>query len=205
MPKTRPDRLSLYARVLGRESAQLAPVLARLHDSGNRSLGGILKVRIARGFITRWLLRLTGMPRAAQSAACTVRILPCQGGEKWHRCFDGRSLVSRQYADDDRWIIERIGCLVIHLELQVREDRLRFRSSITKFCGLRLPASLGIQVVAQERAMSPDTFHSDVRVRSPLLGPLLRYSGTLRLEERQPQGKPERLMINVIRENHVVR
>ena len=188
MAKTRPerDRLSLYARVLGRESAHLAPVLARLHDSGERSLSGILKVRVARGPIKRLLLRLAAMPRAAQSAACTVRILPCQDGEKWLRCFAGRSLMSRQYAEDGRWIIERIGCLVIHLELQVRDHRLRFRSSITKFCGLRLPASLGIQVVAQERAISPDTLHSDVRVRSPLLGPLLRYSGTLRLEERQP-------------------
>jgi hypothetical protein len=79
--------------------------------------------------------------------------------------------------------VERIGCLVIHLELQVKDQRLWFRSSTTRLCGLRLPSALGIRVVAQERMAGPESFYCDVRVRSPLLGPLLRYYGTLRLEE----------------------
>jgi len=179
-PLTEDSRLSLYTQVLGAQAASLPPVLLRLHGSGERYLSGVLKVGVARGPIARLLLRLARMPQAGESIV-RVRIVPREKGEDWHRLFGDRKLFTRQDGGDGRWIVERIGLLTIYLQLQVRDRRLWLRSSITRFCGLRLPGVLGIQVVAQERAVSPDTFHSDVRIRSPLLGPLLSYSGTLRL------------------------
>src|SRR5262245_66294756 len=93
------DRASLYMRVLGPQAACLAPVLSRLHSSGERRLSGILKVRIAAGPITRLLLRLARMPQPGESVACRARIVPFQGGEEWRRCFDGHMRESRENAD----------------------------------------------------------------------------------------------------------
>lgn len=197
MPKPQPEdgRVSLYTQVLGPQAARLAPVLSRLHDGGERRISGTLNVHVAAARLTRFLLRLAGMPLPAHNAACELHIVPGEDGETWHRCFDGRSLVSRQHARDDKGISERIGWLTIHLQLQVRKHRLLIRSSLTRFCGVRLPAALGVQVVAQERAMNSHTFHCDVRVRSPLLGPLLSYSGTLRLENPSEQFSSEALKL----------
>ena len=181
MPLTEAGRVSLYTQVLGAQADSLPPVLSRLHGSGERRLSGILKVRVARGPLTRLLLRLARMPRAGDTNA-RVRIVPRENGEDWQRFFGDRRLFTRQYRRDGPWIIERIGLLTIYLQLHVRDRRLWLRSSIAKFCGVRLPGVLGIQVVARERAISPDIFHSDVHIRSPLLGPLLSYSGTLLLE-----------------------
>jgi hypothetical protein len=180
-PLTESSRFSLYARVLGAQAACLPPVLSRLHGAGERYISGILKVRVAKGLLMRLLLRLARMPQAGDKIVA-VRIVPREEGEDWYRLFGDRKLFTRQDGGDGRWIVERIGLLTIYLQLQVRGGRLWLHSSITRFCGLRLPGILGIQVVARERAAGPDIFHSDVRVRSPLLGPLLRYSGTLRLE-----------------------
>ncbi|HEX9627747.1 MAG TPA: DUF4166 domain-containing protein, partial [Acidiferrobacterales bacterium] len=54
------------------------------------------------------------------------------------------------------------------------------RSGATTLFGLRLPALLGLQIVARERAIDADSLYCDMRLRSPLLGCLLQYCGTLR-------------------------
>ena len=184
-PRPEDAEVSPYTQVLGRQLQQLAPVLARLHSQGETRLTGTLHVRGATTVAARFLLWLSRIPRLKSQAACacSVAIVACGGGEAWHRRFGDQSLFSRQDAKNGNMIIERVGRFSLHLHLRVRHRQLWIRSSVTKLCGLRLPAIFGIKVTAQERAISPDSFRCSVRVRSPLLGALLSYSGVLRLEK----------------------
>jgi hypothetical protein len=175
--------ISPYAQVLGQHFQQLAPVLARLHSQGERRLSGTLNVRGANRIAARFLVWLARMPRPTSQAACNVKIVSCAGGEVWYRRMGDQTLFSLQDAKNGNVIVERIGWLSLHLQLRVRCDELSIRSCVTKLFGVRLLAVFGIRVAAHERAISPDSFHCRVRVHSPLLGPLLGYSGVLRLEK----------------------
>lgn len=173
---------SLYALSLGPVFHRLAPVLARLHDQGIRQLRGTLKVRRGRRALARLFMCLARMPKPNPTGApCEVHLRPDGASERWTRRIDDRTLLSHQVRGHDGHIVERLGALAIHLHTQVIRGSLWQRSRFTTLFGVRLPALLGLQIVARERAIDADSFYCDVRLRSPLLGCLLHYRGVLHL------------------------
>lgn len=172
---------SLYQRSLGSAYDALAPVLKRLHAEGERRLYGTLSVRRGSRAIVRALLWLARLPRPQQLVPCDVLLQPHRKGERWKRWIGGREMVSTQEPGRPAVIIERFGPLGIHLATRVRRGSLWQRSCATTFLGVRLPAILGMQVVARETPVDGDSFYCDMRLRSPLFGSMLQYSGTLRL------------------------
>jgi hypothetical protein len=173
---------SLYARALGPLFHRLAPVLTRLHGTGPRRLRGTLNVRVGRRPLVRLLMLLAGMPRAGEAVESEIILRSYRNGERWQRRIGDREMVSVQLPGGDKEIIEGIGPLAIHLFTAVRRGNLWQRARYTTLFGIPLPALLGMQIVACERAIDADSFRFDVRLRTPLLGCLLQYRGTLRFE-----------------------
>jgi hypothetical protein len=175
--------LPLYAQALGPLFHRLAPVLARLHGPGERRLTGTLRVRVGKRPLVRLLLKLARMPQANEGARCHVLLTTRDGIERWERQIGDQRMVSHQILGGEREIIERVGPLAIRLRTAVRKGGLWQRSFGTTALGLPLPAIFGMQIVARERPIDARTLYCDVRLRSPLLGCLLQYSGTLRLDD----------------------
>lgn len=176
--------LSIYAQVLGSDFHQLAPVLLRLHGNGERDLQGMLKVRVGSHPIVRFLMWLARMPKANEAGAtCEVMITADTKGERWQRQIGEQPMVSRQRVSGQNLIVERVGALAITLKTKAVKGNVWQRSCAAAWFGLPLPAILGLQSVACERAIDKNTFYCDVRLRSPLLGCLLHYSGRLQFNE----------------------
>lgn len=175
--------ISLYAQALGPLFHRLAPVLARLHGTGERRLIGVLRVRPARRLLVRIFLWLARMPRIDDRVPCHVFLTEGDGSERWERLIGDQRMVSYQRQGNGREIIERVGLLSIRIESRIRDGSLWQRSCGTTIFGFPLPSLLGIQIVARERPINTRALHCDVRLRSPLLGCLLQYSGTLRFKD----------------------
>ncbi|HEX9810776.1 MAG TPA: DUF4166 domain-containing protein [Burkholderiales bacterium] len=173
---------SLYARALGPLFHRLAPVLTRLHGTGERRLHGTLKVRVGARPHVRLMMSIARMPRSSEAVESEVALGAHRNGELWWRRVGDLEMVSVQLPGGDKEIIERIGPLAIHLFTEVRKGNLWQRSRYTTLFGIPLPATLGMQIVACERAIDAKSFFFDVRLRTPLLGCLLQYRGTLRFE-----------------------
>ena len=178
--------LSLYQRVLGPAFHRLAPALTRLHGSGIRHLRGTLTIRIGANPFVRFLMRWVPVPRASRNAPCTVALIPAYGGERWQRQIGRRHMVTRQVSKRENVIAEHIGPLTVYLFTEVYRGGLRQRALATALFGIPLPKLFALQVSAFERALSAEAFYCDVRVRSPLLGALLHYRGSLRFETYSP-------------------
>lgn len=173
---------SLYSRALGPSFHRLAPVLAQLHGGGEQRLHGMLRVRVGSGPLVRLLMWLARRPQASAASRCCIRIVPMHGSERWQRQMGNLPMASLQNVGGEHEIIEHFGPLAIHLHCWVVKGSLWLRSRRTSLFGLTLPALLGLHVVARERPIAAQRLRCDVRVRSPLLGCLLHYCGTLELE-----------------------
>ena len=173
---------SLYARALGPLFHRLAPVLTRLHGTGARCLRGTLKVRVGTRPLARLMMAVARMPRSSDATETEVILKTHRTGERWQRRVGDRDMVSVQLPGGEKEIIECIGPLAIHLTTDIRNGNLWQRSRHTTLFGVPLPGILGMQIVACERAIDAQSFFFDVRLRTPLLGCLLQYRGTLRFE-----------------------
>lgn len=172
----------LYAQVLGPWFHRLAPVLAWVHEAGERRLSGRLRVRVGRRPLVKALLWAARMPVSGDDVPTMIRLSPRGNAERWARRIGTRHMVSMQRYGGAGVVVEQIGPLAIHLSTRVLHKQLHQRSFRTTLFGMRLPALLGLQVVARECAVDERSFRFDVRLRSPLLGCLLHYRGVLRLE-----------------------
>src|SRR5258706_15371611 len=90
---------------------------ARASGSTVRGRGG-LRIAHGRGHAARWLARLLRLPRASQAADTRLVVTAAAGGEHWHRTFDDRHLVTRQYRAGDGELAERVGILEFRFRLQ---------------------------------------------------------------------------------------
>ena len=182
-PLTKTAPAPLYAQALGPVFHRLAPILAQLHGTGDRRLIGTLRVRPGRRWLVRALLWLARMPRVDDKVPCCVFLTARGGVERWERFIGDQRMVSYQRHGGDRKIIERVGPVSICLQTRIQSGSLWQRSCGTTVFGIPLPRLLGIQIVARERPIDARAIHCDVRLRSPLLGCVLQYSGTLRFKD----------------------
>jgi hypothetical protein len=175
--------LPLYQRALGPEFHRLAPALALLHGGAAPRMNGTMRVRRGSGLLARLLTTLMRMPESANEAPSTVAVAVAGRVETWSRVIGSTAMITRQYDGRPREVRETFGPVSMRLGLTVRRGTLRVRTRGAAVLGIPLPSWAGVQVVASERAVAPDAFRFDVRVRSPLFGCLIQYSGVLRFAE----------------------
>ena len=183
-----PEIPALYAGLLGSAWMELAEPVRAAHASGSTVRGrGRLRIAHGRGHAARWLARLLRLPRASQAADTWLVITAGAGGEQWHRTFDDRRLVTRQYPAGDGELAERFGILEFRFRLEASQGSLIFRQvEAAVVCGrvrLKIPAAWAPRVDACEDPAGARRTSVHVRVELPLVGPLLRYDGTIDFKE----------------------
>ncbi len=104
------------------------------------------------------------------------------------RRFGRQMLASIQSSTDSGLIVERFGCLELHVNLEVEYGGLRYHHMQTAIrvggVRIRLPRWLAPCVDGSEKpAGAPNRTAVRVEVRLPLIGMLLSYDGVLETRE----------------------
>ena len=171
---------SVFARLLGDDFLQLAPIVAQLHRlDGPGQWQGQCVIRRGRHPLARlcgWAARL---PRDGQALTTTVSLQRHPGQETWTRNFGGVPMRSTMWPWHGR-LRERLGLVQFDFQLGVDAGALTWDTRAVRVLGLLpLPASWfsGVQCTEAEDDQGRYTF--DVRASLPLVGLIVHYQGWL--------------------------
>lgn len=169
----------LFLQLLGPERfAQLDAPLQRLHEAQEtRTHIGIVDVERARGWLSRFCAWAADLPPTATAQGIAVEIAILPDGECWTRRFGDHVMRSRLRRDGNR-LAERLGLVRFLFELDVIERRLLWRLAQVRALGIPLPLRWFAGVCACEFERE-GVYHFDVKVRLPLVGPIVHYRGHL--------------------------
>ena len=184
--------MSLYRHLLRDQWHAVAPAIQRMHaHDAPVNASGRFRIRHGACWIARALVRLAGLPPAAEDVPTRLTITPTGNGETWLRSFHGARLVSIQRALSPGVLAERFGRLELRFRLEVLDGGIVYRQSGAAFCigrfRLPLPHWLAPQISAWERP-SEHRGCADVSVvvSAPLTGFLIAYEGSMEPEAPRP-------------------
>lgn len=170
--------------------------MRRLHGEGETvRAAGTFRICHGNKCLARILVRLGGLPAAGEAVAIRLSVTPNGAGERWHRNFAGKSLVSWQRPRPDGLLAEDMGPLEMRFRLEVRDGALLYHTAgIALRLGpwrVPLPRWCMAKMSGCEWPLGdPRQTAIAVEVCLPLLGLLISYAGTVtRIEatdERQP-------------------
>jgi hypothetical protein len=183
--ETATDPPGLYARLLGDSWAALPQAVRDMHCGGS-AVRAVGLLRVARGAnrLARWLAALLRLPAAGAAVPVTLVITPSTAGEEWRRTFAGRPLVTRQWSQPGRLLVEQAGLTELRFRLEVRDGGLVYHAAgaALRLGWLRvpLPRWLAPTVTARESpAAMPGRIVVSVRVCLPVLGLMVSYEGLM--------------------------
>jgi len=168
-----------YRRVMGNRFAALAVPVQRIHQPlAETVVRGEGTVERGTSLLARLLGLVMRFPPAG-SYPVEVRFAPRQGRERWTRSFGTHCFSSEMSVSRQGLLIERFGPMRFHFALDVHGDGgLTMHLRRWTAFGLPMPLALGPRIVASERAEG-GSFHFDVAVAMPVIGPVVHYRGTL--------------------------
>jgi hypothetical protein len=158
--------------------AKLPDLVQRAHR-GTIRLSGTAKVERGRGLggLVAMLMRL---PRSNPAADLIVTAWHFADQIVWSRSFDGRVFESTFKRDGD-FLVEQMGPLSLYMQPMSEGGRLVYRLIATQIGPVALPRFFAPSMTAWE-SEKEGKYAFEVAVGLPLLGQVIRYSGTLDLE-----------------------
>jgi len=169
----------LYERVMGPAFAKLCPAVKALHDvSGDLRAAGRCDVTRGGNWLANRLADLVGMPPAGQDLPLTFSIAREGDTERWTRDFAGHRFHSVLWNRGGA-LYERLGPVLLEFRLVARDDSLSMLMQRGWLFGVvPLPRFLLPSVLTREFCAG-GLYQFDVQVDWPMLGPVVRYRGTL--------------------------
>jgi hypothetical protein len=163
---------------LGPSFAELPEVVQRAHR-GTVRLSGAVTVERGGGLgaLIAMALRL---PRSSRNAELVVVAWHFDDQMIWSRTFDGRTFESTFRREGD-FLVERRGPVALLLAPKAEGGRLVYRLAAARLGPVALPRALCPTLDAWEGERD-GTYVFDVAVALPLIGRVIRYSGSLELE-----------------------
>ncbi|OYX65783.1 MAG: saccharopine dehydrogenase [Sphingomonadales bacterium 32-64-17] len=177
----------LYRRLLGSAFDTLPKSLQDLHGSARkRRWIGKAKVQRGKGLLARLVAAAMRFPETALQVPVTVTFSPDRHGERWTRHFGRRSFSSLQSVGIGRnscLLVERFGPAAIAMALVVESERLMLIPRRWTFLGVPMPRFLLPNGTAYEAEGSDGKFNFNVEIAAPVIGLIVRYEGSLRLDD----------------------
>jgi hypothetical protein len=174
-----PAPAPLYARVMGEDFQRLAPAVQRMHDV-LRDYGATGEGSVVRGAnpIARFIAKVIRFPPSGEYPL-HVHFEERDGIELWTRDFGGHRFSSQLMLGAAGHVVEKFGPIRFHFRLTAQDGTLGMQLQRWSVCRLPMPLALGPKAPAREWEES-GTFHFEVAVSLPLIGPVIRYRGWLR-------------------------
>ena len=181
----------LYPRLLGDAWREVHPDVRSLHLDGSQlQARGVFRVRHGTGWLSRLLLPLLRLPAASEAAEVRLTITAIGRGERWHRTFGGRPMVSTQVERVGGTLGERVGLTEIRFQLRAEDGALRYATVGAAVCVgpvvIPLPSCLAPRVDAWETPAANGGTHVKVVISLPGGGLLISYEGAIERVEIPP-------------------
>ena len=176
--------MSIVSRWFGNAFSQLHPRLQQLHLEGG-VLSGKVNIQYGvglAGFIGRRLGKKLGLFGAADLTPLVVTISHDKDCLYWNRVFGGNSEMTSTFSPvgvypQGRWI-ETTGVIAIEMEVDIRDQGWYWKPVAYKVWGVTMPSFL-FPISNAYKKIVDESYHFSVDFSFPLLGSLLRYSGSL--------------------------
>jgi hypothetical protein len=171
----------LFVHLLGTAFERLPDSVQRLHlCAGPAFYAGEVHVERGNGWVARACAWATHLPPAGEGPIL-VDIDAKACGERWIRRVGGHAMQSRLWAADGL-LRERLGLVTFGFRLGVQDRHLTWEVAHVRALGIPLPARwfTGVSAIESESVDGRYTF--SVSAALPLVGPLVRYRGWLRVE-----------------------
>lgn len=170
--------LPLFPRLIGPAFGALPRALRVIHEARGRcTYSGSCRVERGSGVLSRICGAVASLPLAAEAIALRVLIEADDEGETWQRDFGGRAMRSRLRARG-ALLEERLGPTAMRFALAAEGEAIEWRLAAVRVAGIPLPLAWFIGTHAREY-LEGGAYRFDVRVRLPVVGLLVHYSGTL--------------------------
>ncbi|MEH6678388.1 DUF4166 domain-containing protein [Phenylobacterium sp.] len=168
----------LYARILGDAFDRLPFAIRELHHPAGALLAeGRARVTRGTSLAARVIALMMRFPPAALDVPVRVRFFEWGGPETWIRTFGSSSFTSK-LSERDGLLIERFGPLQFGFALNGDASGLSMDFRRWWLGPLPMPRALGPRTKARE-TVSDGIFHFDVAISMPMVGPIIRYEGSL--------------------------
>jgi hypothetical protein len=155
------------------------PDLVQQAHRGTIRLSGSAKVERGKG-LGGLIAAIMGLPKSNPKADLVVTAWHFPDQMVWSRSFDGKLFESTFKRDED-FLVERMGPLLLYLQPMCEGGRLVYRLIATQIGPIALPRALAPSMNAWE-SEKDGKYMFEVSVSLPIIGPVIRYSGTLDLE-----------------------
>jgi hypothetical protein len=167
----------LYERLMGAGFDALPPRVRAIHDI-QADAGAAGEGRVARGR-NRFARLIGAVVRFPPAGLYPLHVSFAETGgrERWTRDFGGH-VFSSELSAKGGLAVERFGPMRFGFELAPAPDGLAMHLRRWSLFGVRLPLFLAPRIAAREWEQA-DRFHFDVRLRLPLVGEIVHYSGWL--------------------------
>lgn len=168
----------LYARVMGADFATLPALVRAMHDiQADAGAAGEGRVERGRNPVARMIGAIVRFPPSG-TYPLHVAFAGRDGRERWTRDFGGHRFAS-ELSERNGLAIERFGPMRFGFALAPAPAGLVMHLKRWTCFGIRLPLFLAPRIEAREWEES-GRFRFDVRLRFPLIGGIVHYSGWLK-------------------------
>ena len=186
------DTRPLYARVLGEAWHRLPATIRALHGEGGASeVRGEARVERGRG-LASLAARVARFPPPSARVPLHVSFVAHDGGERWERRFGPHRMTSVQWqgrGSADGLLCERMGAARIEMALVESGGKLEFVMRGWRLLGIPMPRFLGPTLTSWEQATG-DGVRFLVEIGHPLVGMVVRYSGTHAVPAHAARSEP---------------
>lgn len=148
---------------------------------------GVCRVGRGDGRAARLVAALLRLPSAGEAVETRLMVTPAGDGAHWRRTFGRCALNTRQYPLGADRFAERHGPVEFTFRREPAPGGTIFRqldsAIVVGPLRARLPAWCAPTVAAREDRVDDGRVRIDVCVSLPIVGPILRYAGTIEMEE----------------------
>jgi hypothetical protein len=169
-------RRGLFPGLLAEGFSSLHPHLRTVHSGQSGRWTGRASVHRGSQPLARIAATVARLPRNQINEPVTVTIDVCDGKEIWTRHFGGASPMRSTLHRRRGLLVERMGLLSLHFQVNVRNGGMSWHLRRAAFLGLPLPRRL-FQVQAQVDAGMGYRFFVAVGLAG--IGEMIRYEGEL--------------------------
>jgi Domain of unknown function (DUF4166) len=156
---------------------ELDPIVQNAH-LGDTELNGYIEVKRG-GVLSNLICTILGLPKAGGKIKNIVYGYHYPDHMIWERTFDGKPFNSCFNLAGD-YLVESMGPLKLYLKATSEKGTLSYNLSHAEYHGITLPKVIAPTLSAAEKEVNSRYFFL-VAVSMPIVGLLIRYSGTLDL------------------------
>lgn len=176
----------LYPRVLGKEAWESLPEAVRRCHSAYpfQQAKASFTVSGGKNFLAKMIGWLSGFPKPGTGIETRLEVRAFEKHQTWSRWFSGKAFHTTQWITEDGFVAERQGPMVVLLSLSIRERQLHLRAAKAQIHlgPIRIPLFGWMKPRVEARAWGDETGRRmlvDIQIGAAIVGPLLRYEGTV--------------------------